>query len=167
MYSPSDFFSALTTHEKLRSGLISKYSNHLIKIASEVAVNKREEMIINGDDYDTEDGTAVRDYIHVSDLSSAHLASLEYLLTKKKNLFLNLSNGLGYSVLEVINTANRITGNKIKFEYAAKRPGDAEKLISNVNKLHKYINWKPRFDDLDFIIKTAISWEKKIYEKDL
>ena len=161
------YFNVAGADPHLRSGLISDEPTHLIKILSEVAVGKREKILIYGNDYKTKDGTAIRDYIHVSDLADIHLEVSKYLISSKKSNIFNCGYGRGYSVLEVINAANRITGNKIKFEYAAKRPGDAEKLISNVNKLHKYINWKPRFDDLDFIIKTAISWEKKIYEKDL
>ena len=161
------YFNVAGADPHLRSGLISDEPTHLIKILSEVAVGKREKIFIYGNDYKTKDGTAIRDYIHVSDLADIHLEVSKYLISSKKSNIFNCGYGRGYSVLEVINAANRITGNKIKFEYAAKRPGDAEKLISNVNKLHKYINWKPRFGDLDFIIKTAISWEKKIYEKDL
>ena len=161
------YFNVAGADPNLRSGLISDEPTHLIKILSEVAVGKREKIFIYGNDYKTKDGTAIRDYIHVSDLADIHLEVSKHLISSKKSNIFNCGYGRGYSVLEVINAANRITGNKIKFEYAAKRPGDAEKLISNVNKLHKYINWKPRFDDLDFIIKTAISWEKNIYEKDL
>ena len=161
------YFNVAGADPHLRSGLISDEPTHLIKILSEVAVGKREKILIYGNDYKTKDGTAIRDYIHVSDLADIHLEVSKHLISSKKSNIFNCGYGRGYSVLEVINAANRITGNKIKFEYAAKRPGDAEKLISNVNKLHKYINWKPRFDDLDFIIKTAISWEKNIYEKDL
>ena len=132
---------------------------------SEVAVGKREKIFIFGNDYKTKDGTAFWDYIHVSDLADILFEVSKHLVNYKKCEFFNCGYGRGYSVLEVINAANKITGNKIKFEYAPRRPGDAEKLISNVNKLNRYINWKPRFDDLDYIIKTAISWEKKIYEK--
>ena len=159
------YFNVAGADPDLRSGLISDEPTHLIKILSEVAVGKREKIFIFGNDYKTKDGTAIRDYIHVSDLADIHLEVSKHLVSFKKSEIFNCGYGRGYSVLEVINAANKITGNKIKFEYAPRRPGDAEKLISNVNKLNRYINWKPRFDDLDYIIKTAISWEKKIYEK--
>ena len=159
------YFNVGGADPDLRSGLISDEPTHLIKILSEVAVGKREKIFIFGNDYKTKDGTAIRDYIHVSDLADIHLEVSKHLVNFKKSEIFNCGYGRGYSVLEVINAANKITGNKIKFEYAPRRPGDAEKLISNVNKLNRYINWKPRFDDLDYIIKTAISWEKKIYEK--
>lgn len=161
------YFNVAGADPDLRSGLISNEPTHLIKILSEVAVGKRKKIFIYGNNYKTKDGTAIRDFIHVSDLADIHLEVSKYLLNSKKSNVFNCGYGKGYSVLEVINAANKITGNKIKFEYDARRPGDAEKLISNVNKLNKYINWKPKFDDLNFIIKTAINWEKKIYEKDL
>jgi len=161
------YFNVAGADPKLRSGLISDAPTHLIKILSEVAVGKRKKISIYGNDYNTVDGTAVRDYIHVSDLANIHLEVAKFLLENKKSNIFNCGYGKGYSVLEVINVANKIYGNKIKFEYDKRRPGDAEKLISNVDKLHQHINWKPKFDNLDIIIQTAVEWEKKIYEKDL
>ena len=161
------YFNVAGADPKLRSGLISDSPTHLIKILSQVATRKREKILIFGDDYNTKDGTAIRDYIHVSDLASIHLEAGKYLLEKKISNIFNCGYGKGYSVLEVINTANQICNNKIKFEYDKRRPGDSEKLISNVNKLHQHINWKPKFNDLKLIIKTAVEWEKKIDEKNL
>tara|TARA_B110000438_G_scaffold2140_2_gene2240 strand:+ start:1167 stop:2150 length:984 start_codon:yes stop_codon:yes gene_type:complete len=161
------YFNVAGADPELRSGLISDKPTHLIKILSEVAVGKREKISIFGDDYNTKDGTAIRDYIHVSDLASIHLEAAKYLLENKISNIFNCGYGKGYSVLDVINTANQIFGNKIKFEYDKRRPGDSEKLISNVDKLHQHINWKPKFDDLKLIIKTAVEWEKKINEKNL
>ena len=161
------YFNVAGADPELRSGLISDTPTHLIKILSEVAVGKREKISIFGNDYNTKDGTAIRDYIHVSDLASIHLEAAKYLLDNKISNIFNCGYGKGYSVLEVINTANEIYNNKIKFEYDKRRPGDSEKLISNVDKLHQHINWKPKFDDLTLIIKTAVEWEKKINEKNL
>ena len=155
------YFNVAGADPELRSGLISNTPSHLIKILSEVAVGKREKISIFGDDYNTKDGTAIRDYIHVSDLASIHLEAAKYLLENQSSNIFNCGYGKGYSVLDVINTANQIYGNKIKFEYDKRRPGDSEKLISNVDKLHQHINWKPKFDDLKLIIKTAVEWEKK------
>ena len=159
------YFNVAGADPDLRSGLISDEPTHLIKILSEVAVGKREKILIYGNDYKTEDGTAIRDYIHVSDLADIHLKVAKYLIEKKISNIFNCGYGKGFSVLEVINAANKITGNKINFEYSKRRPGDSEKLVSNVDKLHQIINWKPKFDNLNFIIETAINWEKKIYEK--
>ncbi len=161
------YFNVAGADPDLRSGLISDESTHLIKIISEVAVGKREKIFVYGNNYNTEDGTAIRDYIHVSDLADIHLQAAKYLLDKKTSEIFNCGYGKGYSVLEVINAANKITGNKIKFEYDQKRPGDAEQLVSNTDKLHEHINWQPQYADLDFIIQTAIDWERKIYEKNL
>jgi len=161
------YFNVAGADPELRSGLISETPTHLIKILSEVAVGKREKISIFGDDYNTKDGTAIRDYIHVSDLASIHLEAAKYLLEKQISNIFNCGYGKGYSVLEVIKAANEIYDNKIKYEYDKRRPGDSEKLISNVDKLYEHINWKPKFDDLKLIIKTAVDWEKKINEKNL
>ena len=161
------YFNVAGADPDLRSGLISDEPTHLIKILSEVAIGKREKIFIYGNDYETKDGTAIRDYIHVSDLADIHLEVAKHLLDKNQSNIFNCGYGKGYSVLEVINAANKITNNKIKFEYTNRRAGDAEKLVSNVAKLHKHINWEPKFNNLDFIIQTAINWEKKINEKNL
>ena len=161
------YFNVAGADPELRSGLIANQPTHLIKILSEVVVGKREKIYVYGNDYNTEDGTAIRDYIHVSDLASIHLEAAKYLLENKISNIFNCGYGKGYSVLEVINIAKKIYGEKIKFEYDKRRPGDAEKLISNVDKLHQHINWKPKFDNLDLIIQTAVEWEKKIHEKNL
>ena len=156
------YFNVAGADEKLRSGLISKYSTHLIKIASEVAVGKRDEIIINGNDYDTRDGTPIRDYIHVSDLADIHLVSAKYLLdTKESNIF-NCGYGNGYSVKEVIDTYNQILIKKIKTKVGPRRPGDSKMIVADPNKFYKTFNWKPKFDKLNYILKTAYEWEKKI-----
>tara|TARA_Y100001970_G_scaffold242889_2_gene307705 strand:- start:10233 stop:11216 length:984 start_codon:yes stop_codon:yes gene_type:complete len=161
------YFNVAGADPEMRTGLISDNATHLIKILSEVAVGKRSKISIYGKDYKTHDGTAVRDYIHVSDLADIHLEVAKYLLkTNQSNIF-NCGYGKGYSVKDVINTGNKITHNKIKFEYTNRRAGDSEKLVSNVDKLHHFINWQPKYDKLDFIIQTAINWEKKIYEKNV
>ena len=161
------YFNVAGADPQLRSGLISDEPTHLIKILSEVAVGKRKKILIYGKDYQTKDGTAIRDYIHVSDLADIHLKISKYLNEKKISNIFNCGYGKGFSVLDVINTANKITGNKIRFEFSKRRPGDSEKLVANVDKLHKHISWKPKFDNLNLIIETAINWEKKIYEKNL
>ena len=156
------YFNVAGADEKLRSGLISKYSTHLIKIASEVAVNKRDEMIINGDDYDTKDGTAVRDYIHVSDLADIHLASAEYLNENNISNIFNCGYGKGFSVKEVIETFNKIIDKKIKFKIGPRRPGDSKQVVADPNKFMKTLSWKPKYNDLKYILKTAYEWEKKL-----
>jgi len=156
------YFNVAGADEKLRSGLISKYSTHLIKIASEVAVGKRDEIIINGDDYDTKDGTAIRDYIHVSDLADIHLVSAKFLLDKNQSNIFNCGYGKGYSVKEVIDTYNKILDKKINSTIGPRRPGDSKMVVADPSKFNKTLNWKPKFNNLEYILKTAYKWEKKI-----
>ncbi len=156
------YFNVAGADKKLRSGLISKFSTHLIKIASEVAVGKKNKLIINGDNYDTKDGTPVRDYIHVSDLADIHIVSARYLFKKNKSNIFNCGYGKGFSVKEVIKTYNQILDKKIKYEIGERRPGDSKLVVANPNKFKKTMKWKPKFNNLKYILKTAYSWEKKI-----
>ena len=161
------YFNVAGADARLRTGQISKEPTHLIKILSEVAVGKREKIIIFGNDYNTPDGTAIRDYIHVSDLADIHLKTMEYLINKKKSNIFNCGYGKGYSVNEVIDITNKITGGNIKFEYGQKRLGDAENLVSDTSKFHQYIKWIPKYNNLSNILETAINWEKKLNAKNL
>ena len=159
------YFNVAGADEKLRSGLISKFSTHLIKIASEVAVGKKDKLIINGDDYDTKDGSPVRDYIHVSDLADIHIVSARYLFNKNKSNIFNCGYGKGFTVKEVIKTYNKILDKKIKYEIGERRPGDSKLIVANPDKFKKIMKWKPKFNDLKYILKTAYSWEKKLNTK--
>ena len=161
------YFNVAGADSSLRTGLISKNATHLIKITSEVAVGKREKVTIFGNDYNTPDGTAIRDYIHVSDLADIHLKATEYLISNKKSNIFNCGYGKGYSVKEVVDITNKITGGTIKFKYGKRRLGDAENLVSDISKFHQYIDWAPRYNDLSTIIETAINWEKKLNAKGL
>ena len=161
------YFNVAGADLSLRTGLISKNTTHLIKITSEVAVGKREKVTIFGNDYNTPDGTAIRDYIHVSDLADVHLKTMEYLISNKKSNIFNCGYGKGYSVKEVVDITNKITGGAIKFEYGKRRLGDAENLVSDISKFHQYIDWAPRYNNLSIIIETAINWEKKLNAKNL
>jgi len=156
------YFNVAGADEMLRSGLISKHSTHLIKIASEVAVGNKTELIINGNDYPTPDGTPVRDYIHVSDLADIHLVSAEYLFKNKRSDIFNCGYGKGFSVKEVIETYNKFLDKKIKYKIGPKRPGDSKLVVANPNKFNKKMNWKPKFDNLEYILKSAYAWEKKL-----
>ena len=161
------YFNVAGADPTLRTGLISKNTTHLIKITSEVAVGKREKVTIFGNDYNTPDGTAIRDYIHVSDLADIHLKAMEYLISNKKSNIFNCGYGKGYSVKEVVDITNKITGGAIKFNYGKRRLGDAEHLVSDISKFHQYIDWSPRYNNLSTIIETAINWEKKLNAKNL
>ena len=122
------YFNVAGSDKKMRTGLISKHSTHLIKVISEVATNKRKKLVVNGNDYDTKDGTAIRDYIHVSDLSEIHLIALRYLINNNKSQIFNCGYGIGYSVKEIIFEMNKILKKDLKFKIGPRRPGDSEKL---------------------------------------
>tara|TARA_A100001011_G_scaffold114856_1_gene121507 strand:- start:283 stop:1266 length:984 start_codon:yes stop_codon:yes gene_type:complete len=158
------YFNVAGADKKLRSGQISKRSTHLIKILSEVVVGKRDHIEIFGNDYNTADGTAIRDYIHVSDLADIHLEVAKYLLENSESNLFNCGYGNGFSVLDVINTANKISGDKIDYKFSNRRDGDVEQLIADTSKILKHIDWRPKYNDLSKIINSSIKWEKKIYE---
>jgi len=156
------YFNVAGADIKLRSGQISKKSTHLIKKISEVVVGKRDQIKIFGNDYNTPDGTAIRDYIHVSDLADIHVEVAKYLLKNLKSNLFNCGYGNGFSVLDVVNTTNSIYQNKIIYKFCNRREGDVEKLTADTSKLLKYIKWQPKYDDLKEIINSSIKWEEKI-----
>ena len=156
------YFNVAGADKKLRSGLVSKHSTHLIKIACEVAVGKRKKLIINGNNYDTFDGTTIRDYIHVSDLAEIHYKCAENLIKKNKSKIFNCGYGRGVSVKEVVTTLNNILGNEILVKIGKKRAGDAKKVIANTNKLYRYFSWRPKYNNLKLILKSSLKWEKKL-----
>lgn len=156
------YFNVAGADEKMRTGLISKVSTHLIKVASEVATNKRNHLMINGDDYDTPDGTTIRDYIHVSDLADIHLVSAKHLISGGQSDLFNCGYGNGYSVKEIIKNLNDILEKDIKSKIGPRRPGDSRMIISNIDKFQKYFKWQPKFNDIKKILSSAVDWEKKL-----
>lgn len=135
-------------------------ATHLIKVATQTILGKREKMVIFGDDYDTKDGSCIRDYIHIEDLASAHLSVLRYLQNNDSNIF-NVGYGTGFSVKEVVAAAKEVSGVDFKVEIGARREGDPVCLIANSDKLKTLTDWKPVKNDLKLIIKSALEWEKK------
>lgn len=133
---------------------------HLIPLILDVAIGKRDDIKVFGTDYDTPDGSAIRDYIHVTDLAEAHILALEYLKDGNSSDVFNLGNGNGCSVLEVINNVKEITNKNIKVTLAERRAGDPEKLIGDAIKAKKVLGWKPKLFDLELIIRTAWVWHK-------
>jgi UDP-glucose 4-epimerase len=160
------YFNVAGADPSMRCGLISEDPTHLIKIASETAVGKREKVIIFGNDYPTTDGTAIRDYIHVSDLADIHVKAAEHLVTNQQSAILNCGYGRGFSVKNVLEIANAVNNKPLPTEMGSRREGDAAMLVSNVSKLHQLLDWKPKHNDLFFIIKTAIEWERKLMENE-
>ena len=133
---------------------------HLINVASEAAFGKRSQLEVFGTDYPTPDGTCVRDYIHVTDLADAHVKALEYLEKGGKSDVLNCGYGHGFSVKEVISRVKSVTGVDFKVIESPRRPGDPASLTAKVDRIHSVIGWKPKYDDLNVIIKSAYEWEK-------
>lgn len=133
---------------------------HLINIACEVATGKRDKIFIFGDDYLTSDGTCERDYIHVSDLARSHVLALEWLFKNRKSDIFNCGYGHGYSVKEIINKVQQVTGIDFPVEIGKRRGGDPAILVSRVDKIKKELKWTPEFDDLETIIRTAYEWEQ-------
>ena len=161
-YAILRYFNVAGADPELRAGQIGKPS-HLIRVAAQIAVGaRREDLQIYGTDYRTPDGTAIRDYVHVSDLADAHLSVLEWLRSDGDSLTLNCGYGRGYSVLEVIDSVERVTGAPLPKVSGDRRPGDPAQLIADSAAIRSVIDWRPRFDEIDFIVRTAIDWEKKL-----
>lgn len=140
--------------------------SHLIPLILDVALGRRASIRIYGDDYPTGDGTCIRDYIHVSDLADAHLLALDALespAAARQRLVYNLGNGQGFSVREVIESARRVTGHPIPAEVHPRRPGDPAVLVASSEKAIRELNWKPRYTQLDDILRTAWAWHQKRY----
>jgi UDP-glucose 4-epimerase len=138
----------------------------LVKVACEHVVGKRPEVSIFGTDYTTPDGTALRDYIHVEDLATAHLDALNYLRDGGKSATLNCGYGHGYSVREVLHAVEVASGEPLKLIEAPRRAGDPPELVAVVEKIQKVIGWSPRFDNLHTIVRSSLDWERKIAAED-
>lgn len=154
------YFNACGAHP---NGLIGEAHNpetHLIPLILQVPNHQREFISIYGNDYDTKDGTCVRDYIHVNDLAQAHILAMKYLSEGGKSDIFNLGNGVGFTVKEVIETARQITGHSIPAREEARRAGDPSTLIASSEKAKQVLGWKPNYDDLSTIISTAWKWHK-------
>ncbi|QIB27574.1 UDP-glucose 4-epimerase GalE [Caloranaerobacter azorensis] len=157
-YMSLRYFNAAGAHISGEIGEDHNPETHLIPIIMQVALGQREKIFIFGDDYDTKDGTCIRDYIHVTDLANAHILALEALESENKSNIYNLGNGEGFSVREVIDMVEKVTGKSINREVSGRRPGDPAVLIASSEKIIKELGWKPRFDSLEKIIETAWKW---------
>lgn len=134
---------------------------HLIPLVLEAALGRSQELTIFGDDYPTVDGTCVRDYIHIQDLAQAHYLSLQYLLDDNPSKKFNLGNGNGYSIREVIQTAEEVTGRKLLLNHAQRRPGDPATLVGSAEYISKELGWRPEYTTLESIMQTAWCWHLK------
>jgi UDP-glucose 4-epimerase len=156
------YFNVAGSDPDAKIGQSTRNATLLIKVASEVATGRREKLVIFGTDYPTLDGTGVRDYIHVSDLADAHVKALQYLRAGGRSVTLNCGYGHGYSVRQVVDQVNKVNGRPIPVEEQPRRPGDPPELVAAVDKIHAVLGWRPQYDDLEFIVRTSLDWEKKL-----
>lgn len=144
-----------------RVGEMHDPETHLIPLVVKTALGKRESIKVFGDDYNTPDGTCIRDYIHVDDLADAHIKAISYLDTNLSDIF-NVGYGRGYSVKEVLKTVKKVTQKEFKVDIEPRREGDSSILVANSDKLKEKMNWKPKYDNLELICESAYRWEQKL-----
>ncbi|MGA1463778.1 MAG: UDP-glucose 4-epimerase GalE [Steroidobacteraceae bacterium] len=145
-----------------RIGQSTPEATHLIKVACQHAVGMRPHVSVFGTDFETDDGTGVRDYIHVEDLASAHLAALDYLAAGGTSTVLNCGYGHGSSVREVLDTVARVAGRPLTIRDEARRPGDPAMLVAHAERIRTLLGWQPKLDDLELIVRHALAWEKAL-----
>ncbi len=164
-YCALRYFNVAGADPQGRSGQSTAGATHLIKVAVEAALGKRESVSVFGTDYDTPDGTGVRDYIHVSDLAAAHVLALDALVeAPDTSMTMNCGYGRGFSVLEVLDAVDRVTNMKINRIMAPRRAGDPDSLISDPGRIKATLPWQPKHADLDEIVTHALAWERKLAE---
>ena len=154
------YFNACGAHVSGQIGEDHSPESHLIPLVLQVPNGKRDKIFMFGDDYPTADGTCVRDYIHVTDLAQAHVLAMKRLMDGGESDVFNLGNGVGFSVAEIVERARAVTGHPIPAVVEARRPGDPAVLIASNEKACNELGWKPEFDDIDTIIRTAWEWHK-------
>lgn len=153
------YFNVAGADAQGRSGQSSPRSTHLIKVACEAILGKREAFTLYGDDYDTADGTCVRDFVHVSDLADAHVLALGHLLAGGAGTVMNCGYGRGFSVREVLHMVERVAGRRIPVILAGRRDGDPATLVSHAERIRQTLGWQPRHADLEEIVASALAWE--------
>lgn len=164
-YCALRYFNVAGADPEARSGQSTAGATHLIKVALEAATGKRDHVAVFGTDYDTPDGTGVRDYIHVSDLAAAHVLALEQLIAQpRESMTMNCGYGRGFSVLEVLDAVDRVTNLQLDRRLEGRRAGDPGSLISDPSRIRATLPWDPKFADLDVIINHALAWERKLTE---
>lgn len=154
------YFNACGAHISGKIGEAHSPETHLIPLVLQVSLGKRDRIKVFGDDYDTKDGTCVRDYIHVTDLADAHILAVEYLLAGNESNVFNLGNGVGFTVKEVIDEAEKVVGNTIKAQMSERRSGDPAQLVASSEKAKLILGWKPKYNELSKIVETAWNWHK-------
>ncbi|MCA1652960.1 MAG: UDP-glucose 4-epimerase GalE [Sphingomonadales bacterium] len=164
-YAALRYFNVSGADPQLRSGQIGKSSTHIIKVATEAALGKRDHVDVFGTDYPTPDGSCIRDYIHVSDLAAAHVAALERLIAApRENLLLNCGYGTGHSVIEVLDALDDVCQRKIPRRLGERRAGDPPQLVASNRTLVETLEWTPRHADIHGIVADALAWERKLID---
>ncbi len=156
------YFNAAGADPEGQLGERHEPETHLIPLVLQTASGRRPHISVFGQDYDTPDGTCIRDYIHINDLCSAHWLALQSLLRGQRSQAYNLGNGSGFSVQEVIDAAEQVTGRKISVQYSPRRAGDPARLVANAKRAREQLGWHPQYDELTTIIQHAWVWEQKI-----
>lgn len=164
-YAALRYFNVAGADPKGRTGQSAPNATHLLKIACEVATGQRDGLSIFGTDYETPDGTCIRDFIHVSDLADAHLTAFKHICRTGQSIVLNCGNGRGYSVREVVSALNAILDYEIPVTEAERRPGDPATLVADARAIRRELQWTPRYDDLETIIRSALAWETILAER--
>jgi UDP-glucose 4-epimerase len=164
-YCALRYFNVAGADPQGRAGQSTAGATHLIKVAVEAATGKRDSVTVFGTDYDTPDGTGVRDYIHVTDLAAAHVLALEALIAEpQRSLTMNCGYGRGFSVLEVLDAVDRVTNRTIARVMAGRRAGDPGALVSDPSRIKATLPWRPEHDSLDTIVAHALQWERRLAE---
>jgi UDP-glucose 4-epimerase len=153
------YFNVAGADAKGRTGQSTRGATHLIKVATEAALGKRSHIDVFGTDYPTRDGTCIRDYIHVTDLVTAHMHAIAYLRGGGNSLVANCGYGHGYSVHDVLEAVRRAHGADFEIRSADRRPGDAVSIVADASKARQLLHWKPEHDNLDEIVASALAWE--------
>jgi len=164
-YGVLRYFNVAGADPKGRTGQSSAGATHLIKVATQAALGMRDHMNIFGTDFDTPDGTGVRDYIHVSDLVDAHALLLDYLKINKTNATMNCGYGRGYSVRQVIDVVKQVSGKDFEVREVARRAGDPASVVASADLIRSKLHWKPKLDDLTGIITSAFEWEDRLQKR--
>lgn len=155
------YFNACGADPEGRLGDMHEHATHLIPLAMQVANGRRDMLYIYGDDYDTEDGTCRRDYVHVCDLAEAHLLALEKINQEARSVSYNLGNGSGFTVRQVVDTARQVSGRDLPVQIAGRRPGDPAALVADARAAFSELGWKPKYASLGTIIEHAWQWEQR------
>jgi UDP-glucose 4-epimerase len=161
-YAALRYFNVAGADPKGRSGQSTPRATHLIKVACETALGRRPFMEVFGTDYPTQDGTCIRDYIHVTDLIRAHVAALDYLRAGGSSDVFNCGYSRGFSVLEVIDAVKRVSGVDFEVRLSPRRPGDPAAIVAGSEKIRERLGWRPELDDLDQIVRHALAWEDQL-----